>query len=307
MMCIFKCVRLAALAAAAALMAAPAAADDSLAAARELYASAAYEEALTLLDRLREGAAGEEVPAVEQYRAFCLLALGRPSDAERAMEAVVAASPSYRPSGDDVSPRVRAAFAEVRRRLLPAILQQRYVSARTSFDQKDYVRAASGLEELLALIDDPANVTLAAQPPLSDLRTLAVGFRDLSLKAMTPPPMPPPDVAPGVIASALPAVPVAVPNLVYGPQDSEVVPPVTLRQSLPRMPVPRTALKPVQGSIEVLIDEKGSVEAAAMRVGVDAAYDPIALDAAKDWKYQPARLRGAPVRYRKIVLVDVKP
>jgi hypothetical protein len=102
-------------------------------------------------------------------------------------------------------------------------------------------------------------------------------------------------------------VPVSVPNLVYGPEDRDVLPPVALRQSLPRMSVPRTALKPAQGSIEVLIDEKGSVEAAAIRVGVDAAYDPIAVEAARGWKYQPATLRGTPVRYRKVVLVDVKP
>src|SRR5712692_2991991 len=82
-------------------------AQDSLTAARDLYASAAYEDALVLLNRLRFADRSiDETRTIEQYRAFCLLALGRADDAERAIEAVVTAEPSYHASGADMSPRV---------------------------------------------------------------------------------------------------------------------------------------------------------------------------------------------------------
>src|SRR5437764_11715077 len=98
-----------------ALVAAAPADQDSIAAARDLYASAAYEDALAILNRLPDsGRPVEEARAIQQYRAFCLLALGRNGEAERAIETVVAAEPMYRPAAD-VSPRVRTAFSDVRK------------------------------------------------------------------------------------------------------------------------------------------------------------------------------------------------
>jgi len=74
-------------------------AQDTLAAARQLYASAAYDEALSMLDRLKTGGAGDRTAAslIEQYRAFCLLAVGRQPDAERAMESRVGGEPTLTP------------------------------------------------------------------------------------------------------------------------------------------------------------------------------------------------------------------
>ena len=99
--------------------------NDNLGAARDLYASAAYDDALAVLNRLRSAAhPPSQARTIEQYRAFCLLALGRSAEAQTAIEAVVVANPLYVPSSADVSPRVRAAFSEVRRRLLPGLVQQ---------------------------------------------------------------------------------------------------------------------------------------------------------------------------------------
>ena len=115
--------------------------EGDLAAARELYASASYDDALAVLNRLRSADhPANQSRAIEQYRAFCLLALGRAADAQQAIEAVVAAEPSYQPNESDVSPRVRTAFADVRRRMLPAIIQQKYALAKTAFDRKDVRR-----------------------------------------------------------------------------------------------------------------------------------------------------------------------
>ncbi len=112
-----------------------AAGQGSLSTARDLYAGAAYEDALVLLDRLRaDGPRSDEIPTIDQYRAFCLIALGRAVDAEQAIEAVVAAEPSFQPSGSEVSPRVRSAFSDVRRRVLPALVQGRYATAKAAFE-----------------------------------------------------------------------------------------------------------------------------------------------------------------------------
>src|SRR5205814_9964563 len=119
--------------------------DGELAAARDLYASAAYDDALAVLNRLRSSDhAPSQSRAIEQYRAFCLLALGRAADAEQAIEAVVTAEPSYHPSDSDVSPRIRNAFADVRRRMLPVIVQQKYAQAKAAYERKEWAAAASG-------------------------------------------------------------------------------------------------------------------------------------------------------------------
>src|SRR5690348_17268604 len=110
---------------------------DSLATARDLYASAAYEDALAVLNKLpNAGRPADEIRATDQYRALCLLALGRTAEAEHAIEQVVAADPFYRPA-TDVSPRVRTAFSDVRKRMLPALIQAKYSEAKSAFDKKD--------------------------------------------------------------------------------------------------------------------------------------------------------------------------
>jgi len=276
---------------------------DSIAAARDLYASAAYEDALAVLDRLPDSnRPADESRSIEQYRAFCLLALGRTAEAEHAIEAVVAREPMYHPAAD-VSPRVRAAFSDVRRRMLPSIIQQQYAQAKAAYDHKQYGAAASGFSQLLDVMNDPDAAPAVNQSPLSDLRTLAMGFKDLSVTTATPPPAP---TVPAVAAAPTPpSPPPPAPRLLYGGSDANVVPPVTVRQDLPTYPGQVPMVK--QGIIEVVIDETGNVEAAVMRASVSPAYDALALAAARAWRYHPATLNGSPVKYRKTVQVTVKP
>src|SRR5262245_60968669 len=211
-------------------------AGDALSTARELYASAAYEDALAILNKMPPNQPIEQSRAADQYRALCLLALGRNAEAEHAIEAVIAGDPSFRPAAD-VSPRVRATFSDVRRRVLPALIQQTYTSAKGAFDRKEFASAASTFNQMLVMMTDPDVEAAAAKPPLADLRTLASGFRDLAAAAAAPPPPPPPPPAPEP-AAPIPPVP-AVPR-VYTLADGEVVPPVTIRQQLPAFPGPLT-------------------------------------------------------------------
>jgi TonB family protein len=273
--------------------------EDTLAAARELYASAAYEDALAVLNKLPDTNRPDETRVVEQYRALCLLALGRTGEAERAIEAVVTGDPSYRPASD-VSPRVRTAFSDVRRRMLPTIIQQKYNRAKASFDHKDFATAATEFTQMLEAMTDPDVQVAASQPPLSDLRTLASGFRDLATTAVTPPPPPPAPEPP-----PLPPLPQQTPRASYSSADANVIPPVTVRQDLPAFP--GQILVGKTGMLEVLIDENGAVESVLIRQSVSPQYDNLALAAAKAWRYRPATLNGAPVKFRKAVQITVRP
>jgi len=282
-------------------------ADDSLAAARDLYAAASYEDALAMLARLNTAALmTDDGRAVDRYRALCLLALGKTTEASQAIEAVVAAEPLYHPSDADVSPRIRAVFSDVRRRLLPGLVQQKYALAKTAFDRKDYPTASMTFGQLQALYADPDLSVAVSKPPLADLRVLIDGFHALSTQALAPPPAPEPlpvsSPKPAVVAAA---VPVPAPPKVYTSADSNVVPPVTVRQELP--PFGGMVPRPIMGAMEVVIDENGKVASATMRGPTLASYDRQALAATQMWRYRPAMLDGTPVKFRKMIQVAITP
>jgi len=267
---------------------------DSINAARDLYTAAAYEDALALLDRLKASAhRADDSRFIEQYRAFCLLALGRTTDAEHAIEAVVTAAPQYRPSESDASPRVRLAFRDVRRRMLPDIIQQRYAEAKGAYDRKEVAVARTRFRQVLDLLNDPDLATAVNQPPLSEIRTLAMGFRDLTTSAPATAPAPRPQ-------AAAPAPVVSMPRI-FGDADAEVAPPIVIRQSLAAL-ADVFALRP--GILEIIIDENGDVEAATIRTSVNPVYDRLVLATAKSWKYKPATLAGEPVKFRKLIQLD---
>jgi tetratricopeptide (TPR) repeat protein len=273
--------------------------------ARDLYSAASYEDALGVLNQLRAGDHhGDEVRAIDQYRAFCLLALGRTADAEQAIEAVVAADPFFQPSDADVSPRVRTAFKDVRRRMLPGIVQDRYASAKAAFDRKDFAEAAAGFKQVLDVLADPEVGAAAGQPPLADIRTLATGFHELSASAATPPPLPT-IVTAAVVPPSPPQPRVPAAPQIYGPDDVNVRPPAVIRQVLPAFEF-QMLVPPSAGSVEIVIDERGMVESAMMRKSIFPRYDAQVIDATRTWAYQPALLNGVPVKYRKAVNISVK-
>lgn len=275
-------------------------AEDSVAAARDLYAAADYDEALAVLNRLRDSQhPAEESRAIELYRALCLLALGRAADAGRAMEMMISQDPAYRPSDSDMSPRVRSVFVDVRRRMLPGIIQQRYSHAKTAFERQEYAAAAQGFKQVLDGLADPDIASAAGQPPLSDLRTLASGFQELSVKAAAPPPPRPSPPAP--VPAAPPPPPPIPERRVYSGNDPNVVFPVTLRQTVPAFP--GQVLAERSGSIEVVIDETGTVESAVIKTPIEARYDMALVTAAKAWRYKPATLNGVPIKFRKTVQI----
>ena len=273
-------------------------AQEPFAEARQLYASAEYEDALKLLDGLT---VGDHVPEqrqdLELYRALCLVALDRPADADRAIEKMIAQNPLYRPA-DDLSPRMRSAFRDTKKRVLPGIVQQHYAQAKGAFDRQEFAAAATGFGEVVDALNDPDIAEAAARPPLSDLRMLASGFHDLSKKAIPPP------VLVSVALAPAPPAPVNLPPRIYKGGEVGVVPPVAIRQDLPRFTLP-VRQGGVSGTVEIVINEAGAVESATMVEPVTPTYDPLVLAAANSWAYQPATVKGAPVKFRKVIRIAV--
>ena len=69
--------------------------ENPLTAARDLYASARYDEALAVLSGLPSDVVATDRKSIEQYRSLCLLALGRSTEAESAIAAVITADPLF--------------------------------------------------------------------------------------------------------------------------------------------------------------------------------------------------------------------
>ena len=277
-------------------------AEDSVAAARDLYTSANYEDALAVLNKLDSpGSQPSDRMAINQYRAFCLLALGRMNEAERAIEAVLSVDLLYRPADAAMSPRLRAAFAGVRQRMLPAIVQQEYTRAKAAFDRQEYPAAIAQFDRVLEALADPDLGAAARTSSLNDLRTLATGFRDLSVKAVAPPPVQP---AQPPVAAVAAAPPPPVVRTIYTGTEGGVTAPGILRQVLPSFP--RDLLSRRDGVLEVVINEAGAVESAVMRTPINPRYDQMVLAAAKTWKYEPAKVSGKPVKYRKLISITMK-
>jgi hypothetical protein len=270
------------------------AADGTLAAARDLYVSASYDDALTMLSALTGSTRTvEELQSVDLYRTLCLVALGRSADADRVIEGMLMRQPLYRASGDELSPRLLSAFQTARKKILPGVIQKEFAEAKNAFDKQEFVAASSGFSQVLKSLADPDITSAAGAAPLSDIRTLATSFRDLSVKLIAPPP-----AAPKVEAK-----PVRPVRAVYSAEDRDVTAPVALQQRVPRYPAAVT--RPLSGVVEFVVDETGAVQTPMMLVGIDPSYDQMVMGAAKKWTYQPATVDGKPVKFIKRLTISV--
>lgn len=270
--------------------------------AKDLYRTAAYDEALGVLNSLPAAAAAAHPVEVNEYRVFCLLALDRKDEARAAITALVTADPFYQLSDEEASPRVRTIFNEVRQSVLPDIVQHAYADAKAAYDRKD-PQATAAFDRVLTLLKDP---DLSSNPQLADLTVVVGAFRDLS-KAR--------DAA---AASAVPAAPAArhdapppspavavapVDPKVYRDGEANLTAPVAITQTMPPAVLPGERLW--AGAVELLIDERGHVQSARMATPIYGPYDKQLLQAASTWTYQPATKDGMPVRYMKVISVQI--
>jgi hypothetical protein len=202
---------------------------------------------------------------------------------------------------------VRAVFTEVRKSLLPSLVQSAYTEAKAAFDRKD-PESAARFERVLTLLRDP---DLSSNSDLGDLAVVAAAFRDLSAarelaaaaaSAAAPAPSAREMSSAGESPAARPPEPA-----VYRDGAPNLVPPAVVSQTLPPSHLAERRLW--TGAIEVLIDETGKVLSARMAMPVQPTYDRQLLQAALNWKYRPATKDGMPARYIKVINVrlDTRP
>lgn len=266
---------------------------DTVEAARELYGSAAYQEALDLLDRLKGARPAPQVAAeIDAQRALCLLALGRMGEARQVFAQILIANPEFRLSEDEVSRRVLDIFREVRRESLPATLTRAFQLARHAYEYQLWDDAGRAFERVIALSQDPDMP--AGAPHAAEMAELSRGYLDV-MAARRPPIKSRPWSGAAVLPSA---------QEVFGESDLEVTPPEPIDQRVPPWP---SVLRSVQASgvIEIVVDEEGRVVSAAMRPAAHPAYDSMLLEAARQWRYRPALRGDVPVKYvRRIRIVN---
>lgn len=275
------------------------ASNDALDAAKSLYLSASYQEALTALDGVKSDSDAADEAA--KFQALCLLGLNRQQDAEQAIEQLVTRRPLFKLDQFD-SPKLQAMFTEVRTKVLPAAAAKLYERAKGEFDRGELTTAADQFATVLTLLAQPE---IASQPSVADLKLLANGFANLIDQQITV------QKQAAAVRAAAPAPHPATPVVdhIFDEKDVDVIPPVVIEQQIPAW-VPPSAFvgaRTFAGSIEIVIDEHGAVVSAAMAQPTILPYDQALLSAAKNWRYRPA-VRGArPVKYRKIITVTLRP
>lgn len=273
------------------LLASRAEGQDVLERVRSLYASAAYEDALSALSAMPDANVKSDL---ELYRVSCLVALGRTTEAQKAVDTLVNSHPAYQPDSAEASPRIQELFKSSRRQLLPGIARRLYTDAKAALDRKDGEGAVQGFSEVLRLL----NGSDAPQGELvSELRLLASGFLDLSraLPGATAP-------AP---AGALSVAPTA-------PRQSTMLPTTpaqVISQALPAWQPGLTTGRSFEfhGAVKVSISAEGKVDSAVITDPVEYSYDRLLLRAAQTWLYRPAMRNGVAVPSEKTVEVTLKP
>jgi hypothetical protein len=302
-------------------------AQDTISVARDLYASAAYEEALSTLSRMDSGSTAPEIARqVDEYRAFCLYALGRTREAESIAESMVRKQPLAGLDAD-ASPRLETMFAGVRKRLLPSLIRERFRTARSALDQKNFGAAEPPLSEARLMIADAEKLGVN-DDGLADLGVLVGGFLQLIRSAVeqrtsSPAALPAALMPAGPAAAPRPVAPAPVPSAaarpasstaspagsegrVYAVDDEGVSPPVVLQQRMPAMTLEMKQITKAlhsTGMIDVVIDEAGNVVDATIRQSLNSSFDTLMVRSALRWKYRPAMKDGVPVRYVKTLVL----
>jgi hypothetical protein len=284
------------------LVASPSPGQTQMASVRELYASASYEDALTALASVNGGDSETAIEA-EQYRALCLLAIGRQGEARASIRRIVERDPLYSPVEAEVTPRIAALFADTRRELLPGAARREFAEAKTLYERREHVRAVERLERVVRITSDPI---VNASAGMEDLHLVADGLLTLTrAKAAS-------DAAAARVASPpapVPALPAAPPApIIYGGDDSSVTVPVALSQEMPPWRPPTNLRNGVvlSGLVRVIIDESGKVESSTMLSAIHPSYDTLLLKATRTWTFKPALKDGQPVKYAKVIALQLQ-
>jgi TonB family protein len=255
---------------------------------KSLYAAAEYDKALEVVSSL-------DSLEAQQYKALCLLALGRQADAGTAIEVLVNSSPTFTPSAEEAPPRFVELVTKVRQKLLPTIARRAFAEGRDLYGGKQNEQALKRFSLVLTLLSDPAFTDANTR---QDLETLAKGFIDLANAAAAPvkkvTTAPPPEPTPAPPAAASPAA-----------QPPKVVAPTALVQAVPPMPIGLVSRAEMKLVLVVLIDETGKVSNVTVKESAHPVYDRIVVQAARNWRYTPATRNGVPIPSEQVVTIQV--
>lgn len=274
-------------------------ADTPLDAAKTLYLSASYQEALTTLDGVHADA---QIDEAEKYRALCLLGLDRPTEAEDAIEHLLERRPLFALDPQD-SPKLQAMFTDARARVLPAAATSLYATAKASFDRGELATAVEQFGVVVKVLSQPE---VEGNPSMADLKVLANGFASLadgqlaSQRKLA-------QTALRATAASPPSAPAA--ERIYSDADPDVIPPVAIAQEVPQWLPPTDQVRSMTfvGALEIVVDEHGNVTDATITHPTLAPYDELLLVSTKRWRYRPASYAGHAVKYRKTVRVHLQP
>ena len=251
---------------------------------RTLYAAAEYDKAL-------EAIASLDSVEAQQYKALCLLALGRQADANTAIEALVNASPTFVPSSEDAPPRFVELVTKVRQKLLPVIARRTFADGRDRYTSKATGEALTQFSLVLTLLSDPAftdampNRIWKRWPrdsSISRMRRRRLPSPCLQNRRRRRPPTRDPDGA----------------TEGYGPHSARTERPADAYGH--RDPCDRKA----GGSRPDRCDREG--DEATVKESVHPRYDRIVTEAARDWRYTPATRDGSPIPSEQVVTVQPK-
>ena len=217
-----------------------------------------YEDALAALTSV-------DMPEAQQYKALCLLALGRTQDATGAVEMLVTAQPTFEPSAQDVPPRFVTLVSDAKRKLLPALARRAFNEGREQFRNGSREEALVRFNLVMTLTSDPS---FKESADAEDLRTLASGFIDLA-KATAPPPVP----APAVAAKAPEPPPVEPPA---------VVQPIVLKQYIPPVPAEVGTQGNPAVSVRVVIEERETNDPSVTQVIETTVGQPLSMAAVRE-------------------------
>jgi hypothetical protein len=182
------------------------------------------------------------------------------------------------------------------------------------------VRASSTASPVMATpaAKSPAAASSGVAPPASKPSAAASpGTTSSAVSSRSASAVPPPEARPPAAPVAAPAaapvtvVPALSANALrefYTLLDDDVTPPAVVDQQIPRWGFSANLPSRVfTGTIELVIDERGQVEDVSLLKTVFPPYDPILLEAARKWRYAPALKNGKPVRFKRVMVINLDP
>jgi TonB family protein len=245
----------------------------------------------------------------EQYRALCLLAIGRQGEARASVRRIVQQQPLYLPAEAEVTPKIAILFTETRRELLPGLAKKEFADAKALYEREEHEQAADLLDRVVRITSDPAVRDVAA---LDDLRLVADGLLTLARAKAAAASAAAASAAAARVASPPAPAPASVPTppapIIYGGDDPTVSVPVAVTQEMPPWRGAGTSRNgtTVSGLVRLIIDETGKVEKVTILRAMHPAFDTALLRLARNWTFKPALKDGQPVKYAKVIEVQLK-